>query len=97
MAKIDDYFQKLQNFLLRKLKITQKVSGMKYTGSLGVYEMELEAFRAIQVISGHPKASNLGMLGAINTISGNFGQFFIIKDIKKTHPNNSIEDAIFNH
>ena len=62
MAKIDDYFQKLQNFLLRKLKITQKVSGMKYTGSLGVYEMELEAFRSIQVILGHPQTSNLGML-----------------------------------
>ena len=41
MAKIDDYFQKLQNFLLRKLKIAQKVLGMKYIGSLGVYEMEL--------------------------------------------------------
>ena len=62
MAKIDDYFQKLQNFLLRKLKIAQKVSGMKYTGSLGVYEMEFEAFRSIQVILGHPQTSNMGIL-----------------------------------
>ena len=80
MAKIDDYFQKLQNFLLRKLKITQKVSGMKYTGSLGVYEMELEAFRSIQVILGHPQTSNLGMLFEKPLFS------YINEKMSKIHP-----------
>ena len=80
MAKIDDYFQKLQNFLLRKLKIAQKVSGMKYTGSLGVYEMELEAFRSIQVILGHPQTSNLGMLFEKPLFS------YINEKMSKIHP-----------
>ena len=61
MAKFNKFFEKMHIFLCNKLEIVLKGFYTKQICTLGADDVELEAFRAIPVIFGHPETINLGI------------------------------------